>query len=185
VKLIPSILPDYIPPLPYTVSHDSVPRDFEYTIVTAYLSKGIRTVRVQQDKIVVLKFNDFNLRDHKNHNMLTPYKYLTKMKGKNSKIIPQSWTMNLMHSTLLNVMKIPYIGRHQEVNTYVKLLLLCYHGNYLWLDSHITVDPTLIYRIKGLSMQGPDSQEFYPGKSTDRALAQNIKDTYDDVKKGT
>jgi hypothetical protein len=34
-------------------------------------------------------------------------------------------------------------------------------------------------------MQGLDPQEFYPGKSTDRALAQKIKDTYDDVEKGT
>lgn len=34
-------------------------------------------------------------------------------------------------------------------------------------------------------MQGPDPQDFYPGKAIDRALAQKIKDTYDDVKKGT
>jgi hypothetical protein len=183
-KLIPTILPDYIPPLAGTVSHDSVPRDFEYTMVTAYLPKGIHAVRAQQDKITTLKFNDFNLGDRKNHSMLTPYKYLTRTKGKNSKIIPQSWTMNLTQSTLLNVMKIPHFGRHQEVNACVKLLLSCYHGGYLWLDRHITVDPTLIHRITGLSMQGPDPQDFYPGKATDHALAQKIKDTYDDVEKG-
>jgi hypothetical protein len=34
-------------------------------------------------------------------------------------------------------------------------------------------------------MQGPNPQEFYPGKATDRTLAQKIKDTYDDVEKGT
>jgi hypothetical protein len=34
-------------------------------------------------------------------------------------------------------------------------------------------------------MQGPYPHDFYPGKSTDRALAQNIKDTYDNVEKGT
>jgi hypothetical protein len=44
--------------------------------------------------------------------MLSPYKYLTKMKGKNSKIIPQPWTMNLHKSTLFNVMKIPHFGRN-------------------------------------------------------------------------
>jgi hypothetical protein len=43
-KLIPSILPDYIPPLAGTVSRDSVPRDFDYTLITAYLPKGIRIV---------------------------------------------------------------------------------------------------------------------------------------------
>jgi hypothetical protein len=35
-----------------------------------------------------------------------------------------------------------------------------------------------------LSMQGPDPQDFYPGKATDCALMQKIKDTYDDVEKG-
>jgi hypothetical protein len=33
-------------------------------------------------------------------------------------------------------------------------------------------------------MQGPDPHDFYPGKATDRALAQRIKDTYGDVEKG-
>jgi hypothetical protein len=44
-KLIPTILPIYIPPLDGMVIHDSVPRDFEYTMVTSYLSKGINIVR--------------------------------------------------------------------------------------------------------------------------------------------
>jgi hypothetical protein len=108
-----------------------VPREFEYTMITAYLQKGIRAVHTQQDKIKALKFSDFNLGDLKNYNTLSPYKYLTKMKGKNSKIIPQPWTMNLAQSTLLNVMKIPHFGSHQEVNACVKLLLSCYHGGYL------------------------------------------------------
>jgi hypothetical protein len=171
VKLIPSIFPDYIPPLAGMVNHDSVPRDFEYTMVTAYLPKGIHVVRAEQDKITVLKFNDFNLGDRKIYGMLAPYKYLTRNKGKNSKIIPQQWTMDLAQSTLFNVMKILHFGRYQEVNTCVNLLLSCFHGGYLWLDSHITVDPTLIHRITRLSMQGPDLQYFYPRKVADRALA--------------
>jgi hypothetical protein len=95
VKLIQSILPDYIPPLAGVVSRDSVPRDFEYSMVTAYLSKGIRAVHTQQDMITTLKFSDFNLRDRKNYSMLALYKYLIKMKGKNSNIVPQQWRMNL------------------------------------------------------------------------------------------
>jgi hypothetical protein len=81
-------------------------------------------------------------------------------------------------------MKIPHFGRHQEVNACVKLLFSCYHGGYLWLDSRITGDPMLFHRIRGFSMKEPSLQEFYPGKATDHALAQNIKETYDDVKKG-
>jgi hypothetical protein len=42
-KQIPSVLPDYIPPLTGMVNRDSVPRDFEYTLITAYLPKGICT----------------------------------------------------------------------------------------------------------------------------------------------
>jgi hypothetical protein len=92
--------------------------------------------------------------------------------------------MNLMQSTILNVMKIPHFGRHQEVNACVKLLLSCSHRGYLWLDRRITIDPTLIHRVTGLSMQGPEPQYFYPGKDADHALAQRIKDTYGDVEKG-
>jgi hypothetical protein len=122
-KLILTILHDYILPLARAVSRDSVPRDFDYTLVTVYLSKGIRLVKTQQDKTKKLKFSDFNLGDHKNHSMLGPHRYLTRMKGKNSRRIPQPWTMNLAQSTILNVMKIPHFGRHQEVNTCVKILL--------------------------------------------------------------
>jgi hypothetical protein len=46
-KLILTIFPDCIPPMVGTVSQDSVPRDFEYTMVTVYLPKGIRIVREQ------------------------------------------------------------------------------------------------------------------------------------------
>jgi hypothetical protein len=127
-KLIPTILFDYIPPLAGVVNHDSVPRDFEYTLITVYLSKGIHAVRIDQDKIASLNFSDFNLGDRKIYGMLAPYKYLTRTKGKNSKIIPRLWMMNLVKSTLRNVTKIPHFGRHQEFNACVKMLLSCYHG---------------------------------------------------------
>ena len=45
VKLILSILPGYIPPLDGVVSRDSVPREFDYTVITVYLPKGICAVR--------------------------------------------------------------------------------------------------------------------------------------------
>jgi hypothetical protein len=43
-KLIPSILLVYIPPLSGAVNRDSLPRDFEYVLVTAYLLKGVHIV---------------------------------------------------------------------------------------------------------------------------------------------
>jgi hypothetical protein len=183
-KLIPSILPDYIPPLAGVVSRDNIPRDFNYTLITVYLLKGIHTVGSYLGQILMLKINDLNLGYHKNYGMLTPRKSLTKTMGNKLNIIPQPWTMDIAISTILNVMKIPHFSRHQEVNTCIKLLLSCYHGVYLWLDRHITVDLTLIHQITKLSMQGSNPQDFYPGKVADRALAQYIKYTYDDVEKG-
>jgi hypothetical protein len=109
-KLIPSILPTYIPPLSSVVNRDNVPRDFEYALVTVYLPKGIHAVHADQDKIAALKFKDFKLSDWKVYNMLAPHKYLTRTKGKNLNIVPQSWTHNLAQSTLLNVMKILHFG---------------------------------------------------------------------------
>jgi hypothetical protein len=40
-KQIPSVFPEYIPPLASMVNHDSIPCDFEYTIITAYILKGL------------------------------------------------------------------------------------------------------------------------------------------------
>jgi hypothetical protein len=87
-RLVPSILPAYIPPLSGAINRDNVPRDFEYTLVTAYLPKGVCAVHIDQDKIAALKFNDFNLGDRKVYNMLAPHKYLTRTKSKNSKLVP-------------------------------------------------------------------------------------------------
>jgi hypothetical protein len=66
----------------------------------------------------------------------------------------------------------------------VTLLLLCFHGGYLWLDRRVTVDLVLIHLITGLSMQGSDPHQFYPGKVADRSLVQRIKEAYGDVEKG-
>jgi hypothetical protein len=136
------------------------------------------------ERILTLKIKDYNLGDGKIYDMLTPYKYLTKIKGKKSKIIPQPWTMDIARSTILNVMNIPHFEGHQEVNVCVKILFSCFHGVYLWLDRCIIVDLVLIHHITRLSMQGTDPQEFYPEKVADRTMAQTIKDTYDDVEKG-
>jgi hypothetical protein len=66
----------------------------------------------------------------------------------------------------------------------VKLFLESYHGGYLWLNCQIKVDPVLINRIIGLSMQRPDPNDYYPRKTADYALAQKIKEAYHDVEKG-
>jgi hypothetical protein len=152
MKKIPSVLPDYIPPLACTVNCDSIPHEFEYMLITAYIPKGIRVVGPQLGHIPTLKNNKFNLGDKKRYEMLVPHRYLMKMTGKKPRIVSQSWIKDLMQSTIMNVMTTPHFGRHQEVNACIKLLLSCYHGGYLWLDRCIIVDPSLIHLITGLSM---------------------------------
>jgi len=82
-------------------------------------------------------------------------------------------------------MKILHFGKHQEMNACIKFLLSFYNGGYLWLNCCVTVDPTMINRITGLNMKGPDPHEFYPGKTTDKVLVAKIKEPYGDVEKGT
>jgi hypothetical protein len=60
-KIILCIMSAYLPPLSGTINRDSDPRDFEYTLITTYLLKGVRAVRADQDKLATLKFSDFNL----------------------------------------------------------------------------------------------------------------------------
>jgi hypothetical protein len=114
-NLIPSILPNHILPLAGAVSHDSVLRDFKYTLITAYLPKGIHAVGTQLGLIHDLKINEFNLGDRKNYAFLAPHKYLTKTLGKKPKIVPHPWTKEIVRSTILNVMKIPHFDRHQRL----------------------------------------------------------------------
>jgi hypothetical protein len=149
-----------------------------------YIPKGIRVVENHLGQIPLLKNNELNLGNRKNYAMLAPHHYFTKSIGKNHCLISHPWIKGLAQSTVLNVMKIPHFGCHQEVNTCVKLLLSCYHGRYLWLDRRITVDPTLIHQISGLNMKGPDPHHFYPRKASNLFLAQCIKEAYGKVEKG-
>jgi hypothetical protein len=72
-KQIPSILSDYILPLDGTVNRDGIPWDYEYTLITTYILKGIRVVGIQLGQIPSLKNNDFKLGDRKNYAMLAPH----------------------------------------------------------------------------------------------------------------
>jgi hypothetical protein len=64
-KLILSIFPSYIPPLKGEINCESVPQDYDYPMITAYLLKGVRAVHTEQTKLAALKFCDFNLGDQK------------------------------------------------------------------------------------------------------------------------
>jgi hypothetical protein len=110
VKQILLVLLEYILPLDGTVSHDSIPHDFEYMLITTYIPKGIHIVGPQLGHILALKNNDFNLGDRKNYTMLALHRYLMKTTGKKPRIVSQTWIKELAQSTILNVMKIPHFG---------------------------------------------------------------------------
>ena len=47
---------------------------------------------------------------------------------------PMDWAEGLAHTGLINMMFIPHFGHSIKVNTYVKKLLVYFHGGCLWLD---------------------------------------------------
>jgi hypothetical protein len=113
------------------VNHNIIPWDSEYTLITTYTLKGIHVVGSQLGQIPLLKKNDFNIGDGKNYAILMPHRYFMKTTGKKPRIVAKELIKELAQSTILNVMKIPHFGQHQEVNACIKLLLSCYCGGYL------------------------------------------------------
>jgi hypothetical protein len=83
---------------------------FKYTLITTYILKGIHVVGTQLGQILALKNNDFNLGDRNNYTMLVPHRYLMKMTGKKPCIVSHPWIKELVHSTILSIVKIPHFG---------------------------------------------------------------------------
>ena len=55
----------------------------------------------------------------------------------------------------------------EEVNDYVKQLLVYFHGRCLWLDRKISMDMELIASIIGLALVGVDPTPFFIRKDQD------------------
>jgi hypothetical protein len=86
-KKISLVFLEYIPPLAGLVNHDSILCDFEYTLMTMYIPKGIHVVGPQLGHILSLKNNEFNLGDRKKYAMLALHQYLMRMNGKKLRIV--------------------------------------------------------------------------------------------------
>jgi hypothetical protein len=95
VKKIVLDLPYFILPLVGIVGCDNISRDFEYTLITTYILKGICIVGPQLGQIPALKNNEFNFRDRRNYVMLAPHWYLMKTTRKNLCIVSQLWIKEL------------------------------------------------------------------------------------------
>ena len=94
---------------------------------------------------------------------------------------PMEWGKGLDQSGLLSLLFMPHFGRSIEVNTYVKQLLVEFHGGYMWLDKAYSVDVNLILEITGLPQVGVDPMSFLK-KDKDPSMIVRDKDKYDVVR---
>ena len=91
----------------------------------------------------------------------------------------QPWAAGLDNAGLLKVLDIPHFGRGIQVTIVAKQLLALVHDGYLWIgDQQIPIDATLINKITGLSMAGPDPGDEFPSKHEDTKLAQTMKERF-------
>lgn len=84
----------------------------------------------------------------------------------------------------MNLFKILHFGKSPELNAVVKVLLLCVHEGYLWLDRKIDLNVDVIHRITGLSKVDGDPGVHFIGKNLDQKLATKIMKEHN-VTKGT
>ena len=59
----------------------------------------------------------------------------------------KEYARGLEQSGLLNLLLMPHFGRLGLVGMYVKQLIVCFHGGYLWLDKPYEVMVDLISNI--------------------------------------
>ena len=60
------------------------------------------------------------------------------------------YACGLEQSDLLNLLLMPHFGRSEPVGMYVKQLLVCFHGGYIWMNKPYEVMTDLISAITGL-----------------------------------
>ena len=60
------------------------------------------------------------------------------------------YARRLEQSSLLDLLLMPHFGRSRPIGMYVKQLLVCFHGGYLWLNKPYEVIVDLISEITGL-----------------------------------
>ena len=64
-------------------------------------------------------------------------------------IVPMEWDRGMDQVILVNLLDMPHFGRSKEVNTYVRQLLVCFHGGFMWIDKPYSINVELIALITG------------------------------------
>ena len=70
------------------------------------------------------------------------------------------WERGLERSGLLLLLYMPHFGHITEVNTFVRQLLVSFHGIFLCLDEVYSMHVELIAVIKGLPLSGIEPMHY-------------------------
>ena len=91
------------------------------------------------------------------------------------------WALGLQWLGLLAITHMPYFGCAIKVNTRVKHFMSCFHEDYLWLDTKVTIAIDLISHITILHKEGVDPSLYFNEKNNKKWLVARIKNIYDVV----
>jgi len=125
-----------------------------------------------------LKYADHDLNDTEKFPRFKPYNYL-RSEHDGEVTFPFGWAESIYKSTILNTLRLPHFRRSPEVNFVVKVMMSRMHGGYLWMDSRISLDPHLIWRLTKLSKRGLDSLTVFVGKTQDKQFTDTLKKQFD------
>ena len=117
-----------------------------------------------------LKYQDYNLLDPEKFPQFQVDQYMcirTNPMTNTEVLVPQEWIETFTPLRLLNLLRIPHFMCSLELNAVVKVLLLCVHDGYLWVDHKIDVNVDVIHRIIGLRKVGADPASHFIDKNLD------------------
>ena len=78
-------------------------------------------------------------------------------------------------SGLLGITHMPHFGCGEEVNAFVKNMLVYFHRGYIWLDIKVPFMIKLISQIIRFPMVGVNPLQYFRGKDNDKSLVVKLK----------
>jgi hypothetical protein len=129
--------------------------------------------------IPALKYVEHDIIDENKFQEIVQNKFLKKFINVETHMIviePRVWDRGLHKAGRLNLFDILHFGQIQEIIACVKMMLICVHGGYMWLDRTMSIDNYLIVCIIGLSLQGEDPMPFFLEKKNENNLSKRMKE---------
>jgi hypothetical protein len=133
----------YIPPKKYKTNPINLSKYSKCKLVEMEIPPGVIVEEDMLGLIPSLKYEDHDITDEKKFLELAPRNYLNRYISIKTKLVviePKIWETWLQKVGLMNLFDIPHFGRSVEINAYVKMLLSCVHGGYLWINIPESID---------------------------------------------